>query len=119
MRTAFVDALLDLARTDRRIVLVTGDLGFGVLTQFMTDLPQQFINVGVAEQNMTGLAAGLALSGKIAFTYSIANFPVIRCLEQVRNDVCYHRANVKIVANTSGPFMSCEIGPPESPSVFR
>jgi len=58
--------------------------------------------VGVAEQNMTGIAAGMALSGKIVFTYSIANFPILRCLEQVRNDVCYHRANVKIVAVGGG-----------------
>ena len=60
--------------------------------------PERFVNAGVAEQNMTGLAAGLALSGQIVFTYSIANFPTLRCLEQIRNDVCYHRADVKIVA---------------------
>jgi transketolase len=60
------------------------------------------INVGVAEQNMTGLAAGMALSGKIALTYSIANFPTLRCLEHIRNDVCYHEANVKIVAVGGG-----------------
>ncbi len=60
------------------------------------------MNVGVAEQNMTGIAAGLAMSGKIVFTYSIANFPVMRCLEQIRNDVCYHNLNVKIVAVGGG-----------------
>jgi len=68
----------------------------------MRELPRQFVNAGVAEQNMTGLAAGMALSGKIVFTYSIANFPVLRCLEQIRNDVCYHNANVKIVAVGGG-----------------
>ena len=68
----------------------------------MEQLPLQFVNAGVAEQNMTGLAAGMALSGKIVFTYSIANFPVIRPLEQIRNDVCYHNANVRIVAVGGG-----------------
>jgi transketolase len=102
MRTAFIETLFKLAQEDERIVLVVGDLGFGVVTPFMERLPQQFVNAGVAEQNMTGLAAGMALCGKIVFTYSIANFPVLRCLEQIRNDVCYHKANVKIVAVGGG-----------------
>ena len=102
MRTAFIETLLELAREDPRIVLITGDLGFGVLTPFMAELPHQFVNAGVAEQNMTGMAAGMALSGKIVFVYSIANFPVIRPLEQIRNDVCYHNANVRITAVGGG-----------------
>ena len=102
MRTAFIETLFDLAAQDERIMLVVGDLGFGVVTKFADELPRQFVNAGVAEQHMTGLAAGLALSGKIAFTYSIANFPVLRCLEQIRNDVCYHNANVKVVAVGGG-----------------
>ena len=97
MRTAFIEALFEQAQSDPRIVLIVGDLGFGVVTSFMEHLPHQFVNAGVAEQNMTGMAAGMALSGKIVFTYSIANFPVLRCLEQIRNDVCYHNANVRIV----------------------
>lgn len=97
MRGAFIETLLELASKDPRIVLITGDLGFGVFNQFMAELPNQFVNAGVAEQNMTGMATGMALSGKIVFTYSIANFPVIRPLEQIRNDVCYHNANVRIV----------------------
>jgi transketolase len=68
----------------------------------MEQRPRQFLNAGVAEQNMTGLAAGMALSGKIVFTYSIGNFPTMRCLEQIRNDVCYHEANVKIVTVGGG-----------------
>jgi transketolase len=72
------------------------------LESFRDEFPDRFINAGVAEQNMTGLATGLALSGKIVFTYSIANFPTLRCLEQVRNDVCYHQANVKIVSIGGG-----------------
>ncbi len=102
MRTAFLDTLYELAKADRRIVFVTGDLGFSVVERFMADLPDQFVNAGVAEQNMTSLAAGMALMGKVVLTYSIANFPTLRCLEQVRNDVCYHEANVKIVAVGGG-----------------
>ncbi len=102
MRTAFIEELYRMAQDDPRIVLMVGDLGFGVVTPFMEHLPDQFVNAGVAEQNMTGMAAGMALSGKIVFTYSIANFPVIRPLEQIRNDVCYHNANVRIVAVGGG-----------------
>jgi transketolase len=102
MRDAFVRRLMGLAENDRNIVLVTGDLGFGVLTEFQKRLPDQYVNAGVAEQNMTGLAVGLALSGKTVFTYSIANFPILRCLEQLRNDACYHQANVKVVAIGGG-----------------
>jgi len=102
MRTAFIESLTTLAERDRRVTLVVGDLGFGVVGDFARRFPDQFINAGVAEQNMTGLAAGMALSGKIVFTYSIANFPTLRCLEQIRNDVCYHRANVKVVSVGGG-----------------
>jgi transketolase len=102
MRTAFLDSLFDAAALDQRICLVVGDLGYSVVDRFATAYPRQFVNAGVAEQNMTALAAGMALSGKIVFTYSIANFPTLRPLEQIRNDVCYHRANVKIVAVGGG-----------------
>jgi transketolase len=102
MRNAFLDTLYELALEDERIVFITGDLGFRVVEKFMEDRPRQFLNAGVAEQNMTGIAVGMALSGKICFTYSIANFPTLRCLEQIRNDVCYHDANVKIVSVGGG-----------------
>ncbi len=102
MRNAFLDTLFELAQQDERIVFITGDLGFRVVEKFMERRPKQFLNAGVAEQNLTGIAAGMALSGKIVFTYSIANFPTLRCLEQIRNDVCYHEANVKIVAIGGG-----------------
>ncbi len=102
MRTAFVEALCEVAARDERIWLLCGDLGYSVLEVFTNRFPKRYVNVGVAEQNMTGLAAGLALSGQIVFTYSIANFPVMRCLEQIRNDVCYHNLSVKIVAVGGG-----------------
>ena len=102
MRGAFIRALAKAACEDPRVVLLTGDLGFAVLDEFRAKYPRQFYNVGVAEQNLAGVAAGLALSGHIVFTYSIGNFPTLRCLEQVRNDICYHRANVKIVTVGGG-----------------
>ena len=102
MRNAFFQALMELAQGDQRIYLIVGDLGFGVVEPFIEKFPDQFLNAGVAEQNMTGIAAGVALTGKIVFTYSIANFPILRCLEQIRNDVCYHKANVKIVSVGGG-----------------
>ncbi len=102
MRAAFIQTLCECAEFDERIWLLTGDLGYSVLESFADHFPNRYLNVGVAEQNMTGVAAGLALSGKIVFTYSIANFPVMRCLEQIRNDVCYHNLNVKIVAVGGG-----------------
>jgi transketolase len=94
--------LVQLAEQDANIHLLVGDIGFGVVEPFAGRFPDRFLNVGVAEQNLTGIAAGMALSGKTVFTYSIANFPTLRCLEQVRNDVCYHKANVKIVAVGGG-----------------
>ncbi len=102
MRPAFVAALCQLASEDERIWLLCGDLGYGALEPFRDTFPGRYINAGVAEQNMTGMAAGLALSGKVAFTYSIANFPTLRALEQIRNDVCYHDCNVKIVSVGAG-----------------
>ncbi len=102
MRTAFIDALLAAARRDPRVMLITGDLGFGVVETFARELPDQFVNAGVAEQNMTGLAAGLALSGRIVFTYSIANFATLRALEQIRNDIGLQRAAVCITAVGGG-----------------
>ena len=109
MRSAFINSLIELAASDERTMLITGDLGFGVVESFARRFPQRFINSGVAEQNMTGIAAGLALSGKIVFTYSIGNFPTLRCLEQIRNDICYHATNVKI-ASAGGGFAYGPLG---------
>ena len=102
MRTAFIATLNELADSDPRVCLVVGDLGYSVIEEFANKHPNQFVNAGVAEQNMIGLAVGMALSGKVVFTYSIGNFGTLRCLEQIRNDACYHRANVKVVAVGGG-----------------
>lgn len=109
MRDKFVKTLIELAKENKNIELVTGDLGFGVLKPFWEQLPNQFTNAGIAEQNMTSMSAGMALEGKIVFTYSIGNFPTLRCLEQIRNDCAYHDANVKIVC-VGGGFVYGPLG---------
>lgn len=102
MRNAFINTLQKLVVNDKDTILITGDLGYGVLNNFWETYPEQFINAGISEQNMTSVAAGMALEGKKVFTYSIANFPTMRCFEQVRNDVAYHNADVKIVSIGAG-----------------
>ncbi len=102
MRDCFIKTLISEVERNPDIILITGDLGFGVLDDFIKNYPNNFINAGVAEQNMTGIAAGLALEGKKVFTYSIANFPTMRCFEQIRNDVCYHNLDVNIVSIGGG-----------------
>ena len=102
MRTAFVKTLIECARKDSRIILLTGDLGFMALEPFIKAFPKRYINAGVAEANMIGMAAGLASAGKKVFVYSIIPFVTMRCLEQIRNDVCYHNFDVKIVGVGSG-----------------
>ena len=102
MRDAFVRALMREAAHDPRLTLITGDLGFGVLKPFWETYPDQFVNAGIAEQSMTGLAAGLARTGRTVLTYSIGNFPTLRCIEQIRNDCAYHDADVKIVCVGGG-----------------
>jgi transketolase len=102
MRNAFVDELVAAGRRSDNIALVVGDLGFGVVEPFASQFPERFFNAGVAEQNMMGLAAGLASEGMHVFVYSIANFPTFRCAEQIRNDVAYHRYPVTVVAVGGG-----------------
>ena len=109
MRDTFVRTLIEEAKNNENIELITGDLGFGVLKPFFEQLPNQFTNAGIAEQSMTGIAAGMALCDKTVFTYSIGNFPTLRCIEQIRNDCAYHHANVKIVC-VGGGFVYGSLG---------
>ncbi len=102
MRNTFIATLADLAEQHPDVWLICGDLGFSVLEPFAARFPDRYINIGVAEQNMAGVAAGVALTGKTVFIYSIGNFPTLRCLEQLRNDVCYHGADVKVVSVGAG-----------------
>ncbi|MDD6051583.1 MAG: transketolase C-terminal domain-containing protein [Clostridiales bacterium] len=109
MRDAFTRVLMREAANDPRLTLVSGDLGFGVLRPFWETYPEQFVNAGIAEQSMTGLAAGLAMTGRTVLTYSIGNFPTLRCIEQIRNDCAYHDANVKVVC-VGGGFVYGSLG---------
>ena len=109
MRDTFFATLSQLAKENKNIEVVTGDLGFGVLKPFWEAHPDQIINAGIAEQNLTSVAAGMALEGKTVFTYSIGNFPTLRCLEQIRNDCAYHNANVKVVC-VGGGFVYGSLG---------
>lgn len=102
MRHAFVKFLLSQAHEDKNVFLLTGDLGFSVFEPFQQRYPDRFINAGISEQNMASLAAGMALAGKTVYVYSIANFPTIRCLEQIRNDIAHHKCKVIIIAVGGG-----------------
>lgn len=102
MRNIFIKELKNIAGKDKNVFLLVGDLGFSVVEPFAEKYPDRFLNCGVAEQNMTGIAAGLALEGYKVFTYSIANFNTLRCLEQIRNDICYHNLDVTVVSVGGG-----------------
>lgn len=102
MRKAFIDALIDLASADERVILLTGDLGYMVMEPFRARFPERFINVGVAEQNMIGLATGLAEAGLRPYTYSIATFASLRPFEFIRNGPVFHRLPVRMVGMGMG-----------------
>lgn len=102
MRTAFVNELVKQAGKNKNIMLLTGDLGYTVFEEFIKKFPNQFLNAGVAESNMVGVATGLALSGKIVFCYSIASFASLKTFEQIRDDVCVHNVSVIIIGSGSG-----------------
>ena len=109
MRNSVVDHIYKKVKKDKDIILLTGDLGFGVLDKCFNDFPENFINVGISEQNLTGLATGLAMIGKKVLTYSIGNFNTFRCLEQIRNDAAYHEVNVTILS-VGGGFSYGQLG---------
>lgn len=97
LRTTFVKTLMELAEKDNRIILLNDDTGFHLFEEFEKKFPKQYINAGICEQTIAGIAAGLALSGKKPYIYGIIPFVTMRCYEQVRNDICYHNADVKII----------------------
>ena len=100
MRKHFIDFICDIAKEDPSVCLLTADLGYSVIEPFSEQFPERFFNVGVAEQNMVGIAAGLASEGFKPYTYSIGIFPTFRCAEQLRNDIDYH--NLPVVTCTVG-----------------
>lgn len=102
MRNAFIKRLGMLAGKDKNVFLLTADLGFKLFDDFRRRYPGRFINFGVAEANMVGSAAGLALSGKNIYCYSMVPFLTMRTFEQIRIDLCYHNLNVKLVGVGGG-----------------
>lgn len=102
MRNTFIEYLVQRTKSDKRIFLLSGDLGFGALEPFIEGHPANFLNAGIAEQSMIGVAAGLSASGRIPFVYSIANFPTFRCAEQIRNDLDYHNLPSVVVSVGAG-----------------
>lgn len=110
MRTAFVETLIELARLDPRIFLLTADMGWSILEPFIESFPDRFLNVGVAEQNLAGVATGLAQVGYVPFIYSIANFVSMRCYEQIRNGPVLHRLPVRVIG-VGGGFAYGHAGP--------
>lgn len=110
MRNAFADELTQLATKDSSIVLLSGDIGNRLFDSFKKLDPSRFYNCGVAEANMMGVAAGMALSGLRPVVYTIAPFTTTRCFEQIRVDVCYHHVPVVIVGTGAG-LSYAELGP--------
>jgi transketolase len=102
LRKAFIETLSDLAEKDPRIMLVYGDVGFSFMEDFIKKFPNQSLNAGIAEQNMMGMAAGLCLAGWKPYVYTMVNFILLRPLEQLRNDICYSKANVKLFGVKGG-----------------
>lgn len=103
LRKAFWSQIYEIAKKDKDVVVLTGDLGYSFCENFQKDFPDQFINAGCAEQNMVGVAAGLARVGKKPHVYSNAIFLLMRAYEQVRDDIAYPNLNVKLIgANASG-----------------
>ena len=102
MRTAFIETLIQLAKKDDTVFLITPDMGYSVLEKFRDEFPNQFLNSGIAEQNTISVAAGLASSGYTVFVYSIIPFVTMRCFEQVRLDLAYNNTNVKLVGIGAG-----------------
>lgn len=110
MRNAYLAALHDLAQKNSQVLAVVADNGAIVYDKFRADFPKQFINFGIAEATMISVSAGLANCGKIPFAYTIIPFLTMRAYEQVRNDVCLQKQNVKLVGVGAG-FAYSTLGP--------
>ena len=103
MRDQIIATIHKLMQQDKSAFFLTGDLGYSVLEKIQTDFPDRFLNAGIAEQNLLGLATGLSLSFKRrVYVYSIIPFTTLRCAEQIRNDVCFHKAKVTILGIGAG-----------------
>lgn len=110
MRTAYLDTLYDLAQRDKKVYALISDNGAIVYDKYRRDFPKQYLNLGISEANMIGMAAGMASCGKIPFAYTIGAFLAYRAFEFIRNDVCIQNQNVKIVGTGAGEAYS-QLGP--------
>lgn len=97
LRKEFINVLMELADKDKNVVFLVGDVGYSFADPFIKKFPEQFINTGVMEQSMTGIAAGMAIAGKKPYIYSMIPFLTMRNYEQVRDDIAYQNRNVKII----------------------
>ena len=102
MRGAFLDKLFQQMEIDETIYFLTADMGINLVEKFEEKYPDRFLNVGIAEQNLIGVAAGLAESGMRPYVYTISNFLVHRCLEQIRNDIVIHNLPVVLIGTSTG-----------------
>jgi transketolase len=122
MRQTCLNMVYELARTDPRIIFIGSDLGVGTLKQFKQEMPERFFMEGVSEANMIGMAAGLALEGKIVYANTIATFLTRRCFEQVALDLCLHDVRVRLIGNGGG-LVYAPLGPThlafEDIAIFR
>ena len=102
MRSSVIKAIYDYAAKNKKVFLITGDAGYGVLDEYRKHFPRRFLNLGIAEQNTISFSAGMSLAGHKVFVYNIAPFVLYRCFEQVRNDICYQKLPVTLIGIGSG-----------------
>ena len=104
LRKQFFNCLSELA-SDKDVILLVGDLGYGFVKEYVWRFPKQYINCGVIEQSMVGIAAGLALGGKKPYVYSGSIFLIARAYEQIRDDICYNKLDVKLIGTGASQFL--------------
>src|SRR3990167_7877488 len=110
MRNTCLEQVYELAKVDERIVFIGSDLGAGTLAKFRDEMPDRFFMEGVSEQNIIGMAAGMALEGRIVYVNTIATFLTRRCFEQIAVDLCLHNLNVRLICNGGG-LVYAPLGP--------
>ena len=115
MRQACLDKVYELAQKDKRVLFIGSDLGIGTLQKFKQEIPERFFMEGISEANMIGMAAGLAMEGKIPYLNTIATFLTRRCFEQIVVDLCLHKVNVRLLGSGGGLVYAPLMVPPTRP----